>query len=121
MQQPDTRSDGHRAAPPLRIDAGQDATSYVLAIHGEIDIAGTGMVRAAFDRAVASDAPEVVVDLEFCTYMDSRGVASLLGLNRRMARCVGRDLVIIPGPPAVQRVFEICDLLALLPFADQDA
>ncbi|UTI65351.1 STAS domain-containing protein [Paraconexibacter antarcticus] len=118
MQPPEAIRRARRSTAPLRIDAAEDDGSYVVAIHGEVDVATVEQVGAALDRAIASDAPEIVVDLGFCTFIDSRGIATLLGANRRLERCAGRALVILPGPPAVRRVFEICGLLELLPFAE---
>lgn len=102
---------------PMRLDWAEDDQSHLIVIHGELDVATVGRFRIALDRAVAGSAPEVVIDLGFCSFIDSHGVAALLGINRRLSRRWDRDFVILPGPPAVQRVFEVCDLLDVLPFA----
>lgn len=107
-----------RTSGPLQLEMTADATTFLVVLHGECDLSSLTPLRAAFQRAVASDCPEVVVDLEFCTFIDSTGIGALLGLNRSLARVVGRDLRILPGPPVVQRVFAICDLLDILPFED---
>jgi anti-anti-sigma factor len=111
-----------RTAPgrrePLVVTTGSDAESYIVALEGELDIATVALVQAAFRRAEASAAPEIVVDLSSCGFVDSTGIGALLSLNRRLSRAVGRDLVILPGPPAVQRVFATCGLLDVLPFPE---
>ncbi|MCW3040128.1 MAG: anti-sigma-factor antagonist [Solirubrobacterales bacterium] len=103
---------------PFAIVCAHDETSYVLAVHGEFDLAAVDRAHDAFVRALRSPAREIVVDLEFCAFIDSSGVSALLALNRRVNRTVGRDLLILPGPPPVQRVFAVCDLLDVLPFPD---
>ncbi|WP_354698479.1 STAS domain-containing protein [Paraconexibacter sp. AEG42_29] len=106
---------------PLRIDVTPDATRFVVALHGECDLAGAPAMKAAFDRALASGAPEVVVDLGPCVFADSTAMAALVGLNRRIAVAGGRSLLILPGPPVVQRVFALCGLLDILPFRFPEA
>lgn len=104
----------------FRLDWADDGSSHVVAVHGEVDLATVGKLREAFTRAVASGAQEIVVDLGFCRFIDSAGVAALLSLNRRLAGSIRRDLVILPGPHCVQRTFAICDLLDVLPFREDN-
>lgn len=105
-----------REGTPFAIEWADDADSFVVAIHGDLDLASRDRVRAVFERALQGRAPEIVVDLGFCTFLDSCGLVALLSLNRRVLRSVGRDLRILPGPPQVQRVFALTDLLEVLPF-----
>ena len=57
----------------------------------------------------------VVLDLSSVSFIDSTGLHATIELHQRCAHCNIR-LVIIPGPPAVQRPFEICQLTEILPF-----
>lgn len=101
---------------PLRVDSTSDADTYLLVLHGECDLSTVDQLRDAFDRALRSPCPEVVVDLEFCAFIDSIGIRSLLGLDRRVRQTPGRELRILPGPRSVQRIFEISGLVDVLPF-----
>jgi anti-anti-sigma factor len=65
---------------------------------------------------VFDDVPEcVVLDLSRLGFVDSSGLHATLELSKRSAAQKTR-LVIIPGPAAVQRIFEITGLLDGLPF-----
>ena len=99
-----------------RIDWTEDAASHVIAIHGEVDLDAHDELARTFARALDSRAAEVVLDLEFCRFIDSYGVAAIVGLDRRLARSSARRLRILPGPPAVQRTFATCGLLEVLDF-----
>jgi anti-sigma B factor antagonist len=56
----------------------------------------------------------VVVDLSQLHFLDSSGMRALLRLQSRIGDRARLELV--PGPPAVQRVFELVGLTAVLPF-----
>lgn len=57
----------------------------------------------------------VIVDLSGLAFMDSSGLRLLLGWNEE-ARRDGFEIGIVPGPPTVQRVFELTGATDLLPF-----
>ena len=69
-----------------------------LSCAGELDREVRDLRRVGFDR--------VVVDLRQLRFMDSTGLRVLLGL-RNDAQSDGYELTLRPGPPAVQRVFEL--------------
>ena len=58
-----------------------------------------------------------MLDLSQLSFIDSSGVHVLINAHKRCA-AQATHLVIIPGSRAVQRVFEICNLIESLPFAD---
>jgi anti-anti-sigma factor len=96
-----------------------DGESFIIAIRGEIDLASVGAFEDAARRALAANAPQIVVDLGACRFMDSTGLGALIRLNRRVTRDVGRDLLILPGPRAVQRAIEVSGLIDVLPFPEE--
>jgi anti-sigma B factor antagonist len=57
----------------------------------------------------------VIVDLGDVTFMDSSGVHVILEAYT-LCRDAGSTLTIRPGPWNVQRVFELTNLVAYLPF-----
>ena len=57
----------------------------------------------------------MVVDLGRLAFIDSTGLRLLLQADAR-ARERGCELVLRPGEPAVQRVFEVTGALAILRF-----
>ena len=70
------------------------------------------VVRLALDRNPES----IVLDLSCLSFIDSSGVHAVIELHTR-TREHGIELVIVPGPERVQRLFDICQLLDVLPFA----
>jgi anti-sigma B factor antagonist len=109
----DTRQDS--SPVDFTIDMRQDAHHVVIVIGGELDIASAPRLQAKIDEAERSGASEVVVDLGAVSFIDSSGVNVLVQLHRR-ARAGAQELLILPGPPQVQRVFRLTGLTAALPF-----
>lgn len=101
---------------PLRVSGRVEGDRYRLVLHGECDLRAASRLAEAVAEACASGCRQVVVDLESCDFMDTTGVHSLLALTRTLAPQADRDLVVLAGPPQVQRVFEACELLDVLPF-----
>ena len=74
-----------------------------LKVVGELDVATTPQLRAAFQGAVFADQP--VLDLSELTFVDSCGIRAILELARTQN---GNGPVIIVNPShAVSRVFDI--------------
>jgi anti-anti-sigma factor len=105
------------APPPTEfaVEAGRGAGGILtLRPAGELDIATAGRLeRAILDGREPGD--EVVLDLAALEFIDSTGLRVLV----RAVEAAGRDgwdLRLRPGPPAVQRIFEIAGVLGALPF-----
>jgi anti-anti-sigma factor len=56
-----------------------------------------------------------VLDLRGVAFMDSTGLR-LVMRQEAAARADGRTFALIPGPRAVQRIFEVAQMLDRLPF-----
>lgn len=91
------------------IDISRQGAITTIALSGAWDLAERDTVRDAFQSALARHPIRVVLDLSRLTFMDSTGVHGVLGLAHRAAR-LQIDLVLVPGPPAVQRLFDLCQL-----------
>jgi anti-anti-sigma factor len=103
----------------FRCDVARGDDGVRITLEGELDLATAPEVEAAL-REAADDyaAPErCVLDLRELTFMDSSGLRAILSANA-VARRDGRVLQIVAGPPAVQRVFEICGVSDSLRFVD---
>jgi anti-anti-sigma factor len=99
----------------LRIAITEQGSTTTVAVEGEWDIAKLLTTRQAVFKALARQPECVVLDLSALSFIDSSGVHCVIELARRSQRLSIR-LVIIPGPKAVHRIFEICQLTGLLPF-----
>jgi anti-sigma B factor antagonist len=89
-------------------------TARTIEVVGELDIAVAGELGGLLDEALVECGP-VVVDLSRAEFIDSAGVHLLVRMHQKAAeRSVG--LTFIRAPRAVQRVFELCGVEAVLPF-----
>jgi anti-sigma B factor antagonist len=115
-----TSDPDHPYAPidGLRVIVSERGGTTSIELDGEWDLAAREASRAAVTRAVGS-APEcMVLDLSRVSFIDATGVRVVVELARR---CAGQRirLAIVPGPNAVQRLFDLCELTSHLPFIGQ--
>ncbi len=79
----------------------------VVALNGELDVAGASLLEHELDRISADHAPSaVVLDLSELDFMDSTGLRLIVLADAR-AREEGRRFAVVRGAPDVHRVFEI--------------
>jgi anti-anti-sigma factor len=65
---------------------------------------------------LATRPERLVLDLSRLSFLGSSGVQAVISLVKRTER-LNIQLLIVPGPQAVQRIFEVCHLTDRLPFA----
>lgn len=88
-----------------------------IALAGELDLSGARQLEARLDEAEREGTARLVIDLRALSFIDSTGLRLLLQADAR-ARERGCDLVLRPGEPGVQRVFEVTGALDVLRFED---
>jgi anti-sigma B factor antagonist len=101
----------------LRIAVSQLGATTTIALTGEWDLATQLATRQAISRALVLRPKSLVLDLSRLGFIDSSGVHAVISLTRRTERLNVRFLI-VPGPDAVQRIFEICHLTDRLPFTN---
>jgi stage II sporulation protein AA (anti-sigma F factor antagonist) len=89
----------------------------VIALEGELDLDGAERVNRELLRAEGSDARRIVLDLSALRFIDSTGIRLILTADAR-SRADGNRLVLIRGPRAVHRVFELTGIAERLPFEE---
>ena len=102
---------------PFSCNVTTDADHVVVAPRGELDMATVGALEAELRRAREAGCRSMLLDLGGLSFMDSSG----LHLVTKWAAESSRDgfvLELKPGPPAVQRIFELTSLTDQLPFRD---
>jgi anti-anti-sigma factor len=101
----------------LEIDELAGEGRHMLIVGGELDIASAstlhGAIARMLDRANAGDT--IVLDLSALMFIDSTGLAEII-LTSQLCDRDGHDFALIPGPRAVQRLFELTGLIDALPF-----
>ena len=101
----------------LRVVVSQLGTTTTIGLEGEWDLAVRDATRAAVGKERARRPDCLVLDLSRLNFMDTSGVHGVIDLERCSAELNIR-LSIIPGPRAVQRMFEICQITGRLPFTE---
>ncbi len=87
---------------------------YTVTLHGILDMSTAERLEAAIEAALGSDADRVVIDLDGLEFVDSTGLATILGATRR-ADGSGR-LKMTRGTGEVAQLFRLTALDLVLPF-----
>jgi len=85
----------------------------VVTLCGELDIADSAGVAAAFESAVARQ-PEIIVDLAGLEFIDCSGVAALVR-GRKLARLAGGELRLAAPHRRVLRMLTLTRMTDVLP------
>jgi anti-anti-sigma factor len=97
------------------VKSGDDGS--VIAPRGELDMATQGELRDALAQHAGRGA--VTLDLSGLTFLDTSGLRLILE-TADAANRNGFAFKVLPGIPAVQRLFEIAGVRELVPFADPE-
>jgi anti-anti-sigma factor len=82
---------------------------------GEIDMANSGELRNEVEELRRNGFDDIAVDLRQTAFIDSTMLSLVLELTD-LARAEGWTFGVVPGPPPVQRVFEITGTLDRINF-----
>ena len=77
-----------------------------ISLRGELDLEHAYSFDEELRRVEAMDPNCICHDLRELTFLDSTGLSRLVAARRRAMKA-GRRLVIVRGPAAVQRVFQL--------------
>ncbi len=115
--QPATRVE----APPARLDVRRvdHPLGVVLTLAGELDLATVPVLQERLDQVICAKAA-VIIDLSRLRFIDSSGLDLLVRAERQL-RDSGPQLVLVRGPRAVHRVFELTSLDSHFDFCDPQA
>ena len=111
------RTGDQRHLGALAMRSAREGGAHVIALAGELDLAGAGLLEDELLRVEATDAEEIVIDLRELEFIDSTGVRLIYMADARARRGDAR-LAIRRGPRRVHRIFELTDLADRLPFVD---
>lgn len=99
------------------ISSSIDGDTASIALHGELDLASAPALESSLNTIEQQTPGRLVIDLRDLRFMDSTGLRLLLQADARW-RERGAQLVLRPGEPAVQRVFDVTGALDVLRFED---
>ena len=80
---------------------------------GELDVATQSELRTVLEQH--ADAPAITLDLRVLGFVDTSGLRLVLE-TADAARRDCRAFWVVPGPPAVQRLFDVAGVAGLVPF-----
>jgi anti-anti-sigma factor len=103
-----------RHIEPFTCEVTPNRDHVVLAPRGELDMATVGAVEQELRRLVDSGFRTLVLDLGGLSFMDSTGLHLVARWTAESSRD-GFAFELEPGPPAVQRVFELAGMTEELP------
>jgi anti-anti-sigma factor len=87
-------------------------------VAGEMDLSVIGLVDREVERAEATDASKIVLDLDELEFVDAAGIRLLLHINARSQGKGRRFRIRGSGGAQVQRVLELTGAGEHLPFED---
>jgi anti-anti-sigma factor len=86
-------------------------------LDGELDMSGAFVLEPALDRLVADPPGHVTFDLRGLEFVDSTGLATLIGAHERLG-AAGVGTRFVRGSDDVQRIFTIAGFDGVLDFTD---
>jgi anti-anti-sigma factor len=104
----------------LELETARDEAHVRLALRGELDISSAQVLDDALEKLESADPPVLVIDLRGLEFMDSTGLRTLVSADQR-ARDGGRRVVIVRGPEAVDRIFNVTRMDERLELIDDPA
>lgn len=102
---------------PFRCEVALERDRASLRPIGALDMATVPILAAELARLRQAGSRHITFDLRGLNFVDSSGLHFFLE-SHTAARQDGFTIALIPGPPAVQRLFEITATTAVLPFLD---
>jgi anti-sigma B factor antagonist len=78
-------------------------------IDGEIDIVRSPEMKKIFDKLTGKKTSKIVIELSKVTYVDSSGLATLVGILKNM-RSYGGKMRLAAMSPKIKSLFEITKL-----------
>jgi anti-sigma B factor antagonist len=101
----------------LSFETSVDGRAAVIAIHGELDLAGASTLEQELARIEQAQGGAIVLDLRGVRFMDSSGLR-VIAVSTQRALSLGRRLALVPGTEQVMRVFDITRMRERLDFVD---
>jgi stage II sporulation protein AA (anti-sigma F factor antagonist) len=94
------------ARTQLEVEVRQTNGRAWLALNGEVDAYTRATLSEKLDAAVAESRGDVTLDLSGVSFVDSSGIAVLVGAAKQL-RERGNDLVLVSPPAMVKKVLEM--------------
>jgi anti-anti-sigma factor len=100
---------------PFSCNVTPERDRVIVAPRGELDMATVGAVEQELRRLREAGFGSVVLDLGGLSFMDSSGLHLVIRWTAEASRD-GFEFTLEPGPPAVQRIFDLAAVADALPW-----
>jgi anti-sigma B factor antagonist len=104
-------------ARPFRCEISRERDGARILTVGELDLGTVAVLQAELDALRTAEVRRVILDLSGLEFIDTTGLRCILECDAE-ARRDGFTVALIPGPPVVQRVFDLTRTRERLPFID---
>ena len=101
----------------LEIRTEREGETYVVRLVGELDLSGCDLTEQALLGAEASDAQNILVDIDGLEFIDSQGLRILLRALRRDQESGRERLRVTRGTGHVEELLRLTAIDQALPFA----
>jgi anti-anti-sigma factor len=102
---------------PFRVEVHPERDAVRVVPVGELDLATSPLLERELLELRSSGFDRVVLDMRRLSFIDSSGMRVVVA-EHRFADTADREFSLISGPPAVQRVLELCGMLGHLRIHD---
>jgi anti-sigma B factor antagonist len=99
----------------LRVSTSITGDTAVVALEGELDLAGATSLEQELAAPATDAASALVIDLRRVEFMDSSGLR-VIAVTLQRAQERGRRFALVPGAAQVMRVFDITRMRERLEF-----
>ena len=86
-----------------------DNGTPLVSVMGDVDVATAPALARTLLDATSAGAPEVIVDLTGCSFLDSRGLEALTDMKARL-ELSDRSLALVMSNPSLMRIFQIAQV-----------
>lgn len=104
---------------PFTCEVKREDGRAVVSPRGELDMATAGVVDQELRELRSAGVANILLDLGGLTFMDSSGLHLITKWVSEASKD-GFELELEPGPPAVQRIFDLTAMSDSLPWRRQD-
>ena len=105
----------HSTPELLRCEVEPERDAVRIRPVGSLDMATVAVLRAEIDELREAGFRHLILDLRRLDFMDSTGLRLMLAVHAEAGRD-GCSIALVPGPRAVQQVFELTGTHTVLPF-----
>jgi anti-sigma B factor antagonist len=99
----------------LKIEQSMHGEHHVVALAGELDLAGAPELTETVDALCAAGAREIELDLHELEFIDSSGIRSILQARESCAEHAV-EFFLVPPAGGAMRIFELTGLIDVLPW-----